>query len=286
MFSGSMVALVTPFSNNLVDFGAMKKLIERQIDAETDGVLVCGSTGEGLLLSNSEREQIIATALEIAKKRIKIIVGCSACGTDHAIDLVKQSETLHADGVLVVAPYYVKPTQQGIIEHFSRIHDGSNIPIIMYNNPGRCAINMSIDTVVALSKFARIVALKDSDTNLSRVQLIKMQAPALTLLSGDDSSLLGYLIHGGDGCISVTANIEPSLIKRLTSFVVAGDIKSAQEINTKLTQLNEALFVESNPISVKYALYKMGFIKNELRSPLTPATPSTTSKIDQILSST
>ncbi|MDR2667149.1 MAG: 4-hydroxy-tetrahydrodipicolinate synthase [Holosporales bacterium] len=286
MFSGSMVALVTPFSNNLVDFCAMRKLIERQIDAGSDGILICGSTGEGLLLSNNEREQIIATAIEITKKKTKIIVGCSACGTDNAISFVKQAEKLKADGVLVVAPYYIKPTQQGIIEHFSRIHNDSDIPIIMYNNPGRCGVNISIDTIVALSKFARIVALKDSDTNLSRIQLIKAQAPTLKLLSGDDASLLGYLAHGGDGCISVTANIEPGLVKQLTSSVIAGDIKIAQEVNKKLTPLSETLFVESNPIPVKYALHRIGLIKNELRLPLVPATQSTTVKIDKILLST
>jgi 4-hydroxy-tetrahydrodipicolinate synthase len=285
MFSGSMVALVTPFSNNLVDFDAIEKLIELQIDAESDGILICGSTGEGLLLSDHEREQVITTALEIAKKRVKIIVGCSACETSNAIKLVKQAEKLLSDGVLVVAPYYVKPTQQGIIEHFSKIHDETNTPIIMYNNPGRCSINMSVDAVEVLSKFTRIVALKDSDTNLSRASFIKARIPTLTLLSGDDASLLGYLAYGGNGCISVIANITPALVKSLVSSFIAGNAKGAQEINTKLMPLNEALYAESNPIPVKYALYKMGLIKNELRSPLVSATQSTITKIDQILSS-
>jgi 4-hydroxy-tetrahydrodipicolinate synthase len=193
MFSGSMVALVTPFSNNLVDFDSLEKLIEWQINSGTDAILVCGSTGEGLLLSSEEKEQIISTSIEISKKRVPIIVGCSSCWTNESISLIKQAEKLSADGVLVIAPYYVKPMQLGIIKHFEEVHNNTNIPIIMYNNPGRCSVNMAIDTIVELSKLKRIVALKDSDTNLSRVIFIKSKAPELKLLSGDDATFAGYL---------------------------------------------------------------------------------------------
>ena len=283
MFSGSMVALVTPFRNNIVDYEALEKFIEWQIQSGTDAILVCGSTGEGLLLSDDEREKIIRCSIEVSKKRVPIIVGCSSCWTDDAIKLTKQAERLKADGVLLIAPYYVKPTQNGIIQHFTTVHENTNIPIIMYNNPGRCAVDMTIDTIATIAKLPRVVALKDSNTNLSRVNFLKEKSPNLKLLSGDDPSLAGYLAHGGDGCISVTANVEAALVKKLVSSWQTGDIKTMQEVANKLAPLSEALFIESNPIPVKYALYKKGFMANELRSPLVPASQKTMDRLDELL---
>ena len=278
-----MVALVTPFRKNLVDYDALEKIIDWQINSGTDAVLVCGSTGEGLLLSDEEREKIIACSIKVANKRVPIIVGCSSCWTEDAIKLTKQAERLGADGVLLIAPYYVKPTQNGIIQHFKTVHENTNIPIIMYNNPGRCAVDMAVDTIVEIAKLPRVVALKDSNTNLSRVNFLKKKAPELKLLSGDDPSLPGYLAHGGDGCISVTANVEPALVKKLVSSWQNGDIKAMQETANKLAPLSEALFIEANPIPVKYALYKKGFMENELRSPLTPASKKITDRLDELL---
>ena len=283
MFSGSNVALVTPFCNNHVDIDALAKIIEWQIEEGTDGILVCGSTGEGLLLSEEERFEIIHKSIQVARKRAKIIVGCSTCSTAEAIKLTQQAEKLEADGVLVIAPYYVKPTQNGIIKHFTEVHENSNIPVILYNNPGRCAVNMTIDTIVELAKFPRIVGLKDSDTNLSKATFIKSKIPNFTLLSGDDPTLAGYLAHGGDGAISVTANIEPGLVKQLIDSWKKGDIKTMQNISQKLAPLSEVMFVESNPIPAKYALFKKGLMKNELRLPLTPASKLAMEKIDAVL---
>ena len=283
MFSGSIVALVTPFRNNFVDFAALEKLISFHIKSKTDGILVCGSTGEGLLLTMEERAEIIKKSTEFAKG--KVIVGCSACSTKEAIDLVNQAEDLKADGVLVIAPYYVKPTQNGIKEHFETISRNSNIPMIAYNNPGRCSVNMSIETISELSHIKNIKGLKDSDTNLSRVTLLRKAVdPDFALLSGDDPSVVGYLAHGGDGAISVAANVVPHLVKRLTDAWKNGDIAKVQEINAKIMELNLALFVEPNPIPVKYALYKMGLIENELRLPLTKASEKTMTKLDVVLS--
>jgi 4-hydroxy-tetrahydrodipicolinate synthase len=279
MFHGSIVALVTPFSKNLVDFSALESLIEWQIDSGTDAILVCGSTGEGLLLSDEEKEKIIAVSIEVARKRAPIIVGCSSCWTRDAIKLVQNAEKLGADGVLVIAPYYVKPTQSGIIAHFSKVHEHSSIPIIMYNNPGRCAVSMATETVVEIAKLKRIVAFKDSDPNLARVSLIKSKVPQLKLLSGDDATLIGYLVHGGDGCISVVCNIEPVLVKRLLTSWFSGDITSMLEIGKKLAVVNSVLFLESNPIPVKFILHQMGRIKNELRLPLTPASEAVAERI-------
>jgi 4-hydroxy-tetrahydrodipicolinate synthase len=283
MFYGSIVALVTPFSNNLVDLDALEKLIEWQIDSGTDAVLVCGSTGEGLLISDEERSKIITTSIEIIRKRVPLIVGCSACWTRDAVKLTQNAEKLGANGVLVIAPYYVKPTQCGIVAHFTAVHEQSNIPIIMYNNPGRCAVNMTVDTVIELSRLSRVVAFKDSDTDLTRVSAIRSKAHKLKLLSGDDATLLGYLTYGGDGCISVACNVEPALVKELITSCVNGDILTARKIDKKLAILNDVLFVESNPIPVKYILYKAGFIKNELRSPLIPASENAICKINNAM---
>lgn len=268
MFSGAIVALVTPFRNDVVDYDALGKLIEFQISAGTDAILVCGSTGEGLLLSDDERAGIIKYSIDVANKQVPIIAGCSACWTKDAIKLVKQAENLKADGVLLIAPYYVKPTQDGIIQHFTKIHNNTNISIIAYNNPGRCAVDMSVDTIVEIAKLSRVVALKDSNTNLSRVNFIKRRVPDFTLLSGDDLSLPGYLAHGGDGCISVTANVEPEQVKKLITSWKERNIDTMQEIANKLAPISESMFTEPNPIPVKRMLTQMGLISNELRLPL------------------
>ena len=283
MFSNSIVALVTPFRNSLVDYDALEKIINWQISSGTNAILVCGSTGEGLLLSMEEREKIIKKSIEFSNKRVPIIVGCSSCWTQDAINLTKQAKDLGADGVLLITPYYVKPTQKGIIQHFEKVHEITNIPIIAYNNPGRCAVDMSCETVIELSKMERIVALKDSNTDLSRVFFIKSQSPDFIMLSGDDPTFPGYLAHGGDGCISVTANIAPKLVKDLIDAWKNRDMDKMKEIGMKLAPLSSALFKEPNPIPVKYALHKMGFMSNELRLPLTQATENTMKILDKVL---
>ncbi len=282
MFSGSIVALVTPFHNNVIDFMALEKLIRWQLESGTNGILVMGSTGEGLLLNDEERSEIIRTANEILEKRIPLIVGCSTPSTSEAIRLAKQAEECGADAILSIVPYYIKPTQAGIIQHFTDIHNNSQLPIILYNNPGRCAVNMSIDTIVNLASQTRIVALKDSDTNLARVPKIKSQMPYFKLLSGDDTSLVGYLASGGDGTISVTANIAPAQVTELIRTCQSGDYKKVRTLNAQLTSLSEALLLESNPIPIKYALYVKGMIDNELRKPLTKASDSTKNAIELV----
>ncbi len=278
-----MVALVTPFRNSLIDYNDLKKLIDYQIESGTDGIIVCGSTGEGLFLTTEEREEIIKKSLEFADKRVPIIAGCSSHSTTEATALTKQAELLGSDGVLVIVPYYVKPTQEGIINHFEFIRENSNIPIILYNNPGRCAVNASIETIVELYEKKIIVAIKDSDPNITRATFIKKKAPGLTLLSGDDATYAGYLASGGDGCISVTANIEPRLLKNMLNAWQARDTETFKRINEKLAPLTDVLFVESNPIPVKYILSQKGLIENELRAPLTKASDKAALKINEVL---
>jgi 4-hydroxy-tetrahydrodipicolinate synthase len=284
MFSGSIVALVTPFSENAIDFAALEKLLELHITSGTDGILLCGSTGEGLLLSSKERLQIVKFTLQVTGGIIPVLVGCSGCSTSGTLELVKESQDVGADGVLVVAPFYVKPPQSGIIEHYRIIHDSSDIPIIIYNNPGRCAVNIEVSTIVELSRLERINGLKDSDSNIDRVtNLRSMVSDEFRLFSGDDSSMMHYLEHGGDGMISVIANIEPVLVKQLALSMKQGAFDKARAINQRLTELNEALLIESNPIPVKYALFHKGLIKNELRMPLLQARSDTADILLKIL---
>jgi 4-hydroxy-tetrahydrodipicolinate synthase len=280
MFSGSIVALVTPFHNDMIDFMSLEKLIKWHLEYGTEGILVAGSTGEGLLLSNTERSELIRAANEIINKKIPLIAGCSSPSTVESIELAKQAEQSGADAILSVVPYYVKPTQPGIIQHFMDIHNSTKIPIIIYNNPGRCSVNASVETIINLASNTRIVALKDSDPTLSRVVKIKSQIPNFSLLSGDDSSLLGYIANRGDGAISVMANIAPQQVAEMIRFWKAGDIKRANLLNVQLTHLSEALFVEPNPIPVKYALYVKGMIDNELRRPLTKAVDITKNAVE------
>ena len=285
MFSGSFVALVTPFANGKIDFSSLEKLIEFHIKSKTDGIVVCGSTGEGLLLSDEEKNNIADFSVKIAKNRLKIIMGCSYASTNEAIYAVKKAQDCGVDGALVIVPFYVKPTQNGIIQHFIKIHNSTDLPIILYNNPGRCAVDMSVDTIATIfDDCERVVSLKDSNTDISRVYKIKEKCQKLNLLSGDDGTLFEYIKCGGNGAISVMANLAPSDVKNMINAVKNENLDKAKTLNDKLMKLNNALCLDSNPISIKYAMAKNNYIKNELRLPLTQACNSVDS-IDCILES-
>ena len=284
MFKGSFVALVTPYIEENVDLDCIAKLVDWHAKSGTNGIVVCGSTGEGLLLSDKERESIIATSIEAAQHRVQIVVGCSYASTKDAICAAKQAESLKADGILVIAPFYVKPNQHGIIQHFAAVHDATNIPIILYNNPARCVVDMSIGTISHLTNtYSRIVALKDSNTDFSRIEALRKACNNIDLLSGDDGTLLGYLVYGGDGAISVIANVAPHDVSQMISNMHQGKTQEAIAINNRLMTLNSTLCIETNPVSIKYAMYKNGLLKNaSLRLPLMQATSSITA-IDDVL---
>ncbi len=284
MFTGSFVALVTPYIGNKVDLDCIAKLIDWHVNSGTSGVVVCGSTGEGLLLSEQERKDIITTSIEAAKHRIQVIVGCSYASTNEAIYAAKQAESLQADGVLVITPFYVKPQQSGIIQHFAAVHDNTNIPIVLYNNPSRCVVDISLDTVAYLANtYSRIVALKDSNTDLSRAVLLKKMCNNLNLLSGDDGTLLGYLMYGGDGAISVMANLAPNNVSQMIDSAKKDNLQKSIELNNQLMILNKALCLETNPVTIKYAMYKRGLLQSpDPRLPLARATTST-KEIDNVL---
>jgi 4-hydroxy-tetrahydrodipicolinate synthase len=284
MFKESIVAIVTPFNKDGIDISALEKLVERQIIAGTRGIVVCATTGEGTLLTRLERTLLVKETVRISGKRIPIIVGCSSSSTTESIEFAMESETLGADGILVMTPFYVKPSIKGIIHHFRQIHDAMKLPIIIYNHPGRSGIDLSIDILKELFKFDRIVSLKDSNTDLSRVgKLKKCLKKNDSLLSGDDPTAIDYLKEGGHGCISVTANILPKLCQDVMDMWFRGERKKAMTLEEKLAPFHEACVLESNPQPVKYALYKMGLISDMIRSPLIIAEKSTQDVMNKLI---
>lgn len=269
MFKESIVAIITPFYEDGIDISALKKLISRQIEAQTKGIVICGTTGEGTLLSHQERTTLIQKSVEFAEKRISIIVGCSSSSTEEAISFSKEAETLGADAVLIMTPFYVKPSYEGILQHFSATHQAITLPIILYNHPGRSGIDLSIDLLEELFQLDRIVALKDSNTDLGRVRQLKKRIKKnITLLSGDDATTIDYLKEGGDGAISVTANLTPKKCQEVMRLWFSGEKKKAIALDETLHPLHEMCMLETNPQPVKYALYKMGLTKDIIKKPL------------------
>ncbi|MDR0552987.1 MAG: 4-hydroxy-tetrahydrodipicolinate synthase [Holosporales bacterium] len=281
MITGTITALITPFKNNgAIDFVALERIIRLQIEGGVNGILVAGSTGEGLLLTDEERESLVNFAREVIDRRVLLIVGSSCVSTRNAVKQAIQAEKLKANAVLSIVPFYVKPKQDGIIQHFIDIHDNSNIPIILYNNPSRCSVSISVDSAIEVFKRARVVAMKDSDCDLTRVGKLKEARPDIALLSGDDPSLLGYLSSGGDGTVSVISNVVPGIVSAMVGTWRKGDESKSRVLDAMLRPLNNVLSMEPNPIPVKYALHKKGLIENELRKPLTRASAGLSRAID------
>jgi 4-hydroxy-tetrahydrodipicolinate synthase len=284
MFSGSIVALITPFHNGEVDYESLKRLINWHIDSGTQGIVACGSTGEGILLPPPEWRHVLSATIQTSQKRIPVIAGCSTPSTVEAISLIQQAQELGADAALVVTPPYLKPSQEGIYRHFLAIHEASSLPLIIYNNPGRSVVDISVDLIIRLSELPRVVALKDSNTDLTRLIALrqKIQKP-FAFLSGDDPTAAGYLAFGGHGFISVTANVTPHLMQDLVVSWQNGNLDRFKELRDQLMPLHNALGAETNPVPVKYAVHHLGFCQNELRMPLTPASSQTEQQIKTIL---
>lgn len=280
LFSGLYTALITPFKNNKVDETALEKLIEFQIKNGVDGIVPCGTTGESPTLSHEEHNLVIDLAIKIAKKRIKVIAGTGSNSTAEAIMMTKHAAEMGADGCLIVAPYYNKPTQDGLYQHFKAINDACNIPLIVYNIPGRSVINISDDTLAKLAKLANVAGIKDATGDLARVASLKLLlSKDFSLLSGEDATAVGFNAMGGSGVISVTSNIAPKLCSDLQKATLKGDYKTAVEIQDKLTPLHAAMFCETNPIPVKYAASLLGFCSEEIRLPLTVASDSAKERV-------
>lgn len=269
MFKGSIVALITPFVNDQIDESAFIKLLNWQIQEGTDAIVVCGSTGESLTTSADEQARLIKLAVATVAGRVPVIAGTAAIDTAQTIYLTQQAERLGANGALIVTPPYIKPSQEGLYQHYKAIAEATKLPIILYNNPGRAAINIELETVERLAGIKNIVALKDATPVLDRTtHLRRSLGNDFILLSGEDSTAASYLAQGGDGCISVTANVAPRLCKALQQAWVDRDLDAFAKVRDQLHPLNKSLFIETNPCPVKYAVSLLGFCQPELRAPL------------------
>ena len=276
MFKGSIPAVITPFDGNKVDYDSLVKVLNHLIDQGSHGLVPCGTTGESPTLSYDEHKKIIEETIRIADKRVPVIAGTGSNNTLEAIEYTNHAETLGADAALVVTPYYNKPTQSGLYEHFKTIAEKTNIPIIIYNIPGRSVVDMSIETMIELSKIKNVMGVKDATNDLFRPLLTrKKMQNEFCYLSGEDGTALAFLAQGGHGCISVTANVAPKLCSEMHSMWQDGNISKAQEINLKLSSLHNALFIESSPGPVKYAASLLGLCKENTRLPLSKINDNT-----------
>ena len=284
MFSGSLVAIVTPLHHGRVDEKAFGELIEFQIANGTHGIVPCGTTGESATLSNAEHERVVALAVEIVNRRVPVIAGTGSNSTEESILFTKHAKTVGADGALLITPYYNKPTQEGLYQHYAAVAKAVDIPLILYNIPGRTCVNMAPETVAHLSELPNIVAIKEGSGMLQQVSEILHQCQnQISVLAGDDALTLPMMAIGAKGVITVTANIAPSEMAAMVNAAMKGNYDEARSMHYKLAPLFSALFYETNPIPVKAALAMMGKIKNELRLPLTPLSPQNSGKLTKVL---
>ncbi|MFN3966248.1 MAG: 4-hydroxy-tetrahydrodipicolinate synthase [Endomicrobiia bacterium] len=284
MFSGSYVAIVTPFKNNKIDYEKLKDLVKFHIENKTDGIVPCGTTGEAATLSHEEHKQVIETVVKSANKKIKVIAGTGSNNTAEALRLTQFAKKVGADGALLISPYYNKPTQKGMYLHFKTIADSVDIPIMLYNIQSRTAVNIEPETIAKLVKDCKnIVAVKEASGSLDQMSKIKFLCPEIELLSGDDSLTLPLLSIGGVGVVSVVANIVPRDVSEMVFSYLKGNLKKAQELHYKLFPLIKAMFIETNPIPVKTAMGLLGMCSPELRLPMSEMEPQNIEKLKKAL---
>ncbi len=283
-FSGSITALVTPFRGGAVDADTYQTLINRQIEAGTSGLVPGGTTGESATLSHAEHKRLIELCVEAAAGRAPVIAGAGSNATAESIELAKFAEDAGADALLTVTGYYNKPSQAGLIAHFTALHDATRLPIILYNVPGRTVANLSVETIAALSKLERIVGLKDATGDLARVALQRLAAGAEFIqLSGEDMTAVGFNAMGGAGCIGVTANVAPDLCAQMQDASLSGDLARAVALQDKLAPLHDAIFADTSPGPVKYAMSLMGLCTDEVRLPLVPPPDAVKARVLKVL---
>ena len=276
MFSGSITALITPFTNGKVDEEAFRKLVDWQIKQGTHALVSCGTTGESPTLSHDEDMRVTEICVEVADGRVPVIAGTGSNSTDEAISLTQSAKEVGADAALIVTPYYNKPTQDGLYAHYKAIHDAVDIPILIYNIPGRSIVDMSVETMARLAELPNIVGVKDATADLKRPALTRGAiGEAFCQLSGEDATVVPFLAQGGHGCISVTANVAPALCANLHNAWKGGDLTEVARINDRLMPLHEALFVEASPGPVKFAASLLGLCENRVRLPLVTVKAST-----------
>lgn len=284
MFKGAIVAIVTPFKNGKVDEEALRGLIEFQIENGTDAIVPCGTTGESPVLSHEEHDRVIEITVDAVKKRVPVIAGTGSNSTAEAVRLTKHAHEVGADGALVVCPYYNRPTQEGLYQHYKKLAESAPIPIIVYNIQSRTGVNMNTDTLARLAKIKNIVGVKEASGSLRQMaDVIAACGKDFTVLSGDDFFTYPLMCLGGHGVISVVSNVAPGEVAALVDAFVAGDVEKARSLHFKMMPLVDAMFVETNPAPVKAALAMMGRIKDEIRLPLVGVSDASREKVRKAL---
>ncbi|MCA3447109.1 MAG: 4-hydroxy-tetrahydrodipicolinate synthase [Rhodobacter sp.] len=280
MIKGSIPALVTPFKNGALDLDTLKSLVEWHVDQGSTGLVPVGTTGESPTLSHEEHETVVEVVVQAAHGRVPVIAGAGSNNTDEGIRLIRHAVRVGADAALVVTPYYNKPTQAGLIAHYTALHDCCTLPIIIYNIPGRSAVDMSPETMGTLARLPRIIGVKDATGKIERVSQQRITCGAgFIQLSGEDATALGFNAHGGVGCISVTANVAPRLCAEFQEATLRGDYAKALEYQDRLMPLHEAIFIEPGLVGAKYGLSLLGLCNEEVRLPLVGLTDTTRTRI-------
>ncbi len=285
MFEGAFVAIVTPFKNGKVDEESLRGLIEYQISDGANGIVPCGTTGESATLSHEEHDLVIRVAVEASKGKVPVLAGTGSNSTQEAIKLTQHAQDAGADGSLQITPYYNKPSQEGLYQHFSSIAADTDLPIILYNVPGRTSVNMNPATVARLAKIKNIVGIKEASGSLQAIsEIIDFCGKDFIVLSGDDALLWPILAVGGKGVISVSANILPGKVAEMCKAAADGDVVRARSLHYEMREVNDVLFIDTNPVPVKAALHLMGKIENEVRTPLVTLSSSHLESVKEVLS--
>ena len=284
MFKGSITALITPFKDGQVDWPAFEKLVEWQITEGIHGLVPCGTTGESPTLSHDEHRAVIKKCIEVAAGRVPVIAGTGSNSTAEAIELTVKAQEDGADAALIVTPYYNKPTQEGLYQHYKAIHEASDIPIILYNVPGRSVINISVETMARMAELPRIVGVKDATDDASRPVYTRLACgDDFCQLSGEDPSIGAFMGQGGHGIVSVISNIAPKLCAERHNAWEAGDLATFAKIRDQLAPLAVGVFCETSPAPVKYAMHRMGLCENEVRLPMIPASDHAMTVVDDAM---
>lgn len=280
MLKGSMPALVTPFKNGQLDIDTLKRLVEWHIDQGSHGLVPVGTTGESPTLTHDEHETVVAEVVKAAAGRVPVVAGAGSNNTVESLRFMEHAKSVGADAALVVTPYYNKPTQDGLFAHFKTLHDAVDLPIVIYNIPGRSVVDMTPATMGALAELPRIIGVKDATGDLARVSAQRLTCgPEFLQISGEDATAHGFNAQGGIGCISVTANVAPALCSALQNACLAGDYSQALKIQDKLMPLHQAIFTEPGLVGAKYAMSLLELCSDEVRLPLTPLSDGTRAKI-------
>jgi len=282
MLRGSITALLTPFVDGAVDEKAFAAFVDWQIAQGTHGLVPVGTTGESPTLSHDEHRRVVEICVEVAAGRVPVIAGAGSNSTEEAVSLARFAEQVGADAVLSIVPYYNKPSQEGLYQHFSAVARATGLPIILYSVPGRTVVDLTVDTIARLREaHANVAGVKDATADLGRASLTRLKlGPDFTLLSGEDITALGFNAHGGSGCISVTSNVAPALCSQLQNACQQGNYAAALALQDMLVPLHRAVFVDPNPAGVKYGASRLGLVRNELRLPMVPASAVAMAAVD------